>query len=126
MFCSNGFAPMWMWFAPMVMRAVCSDGFDVASIGLLRCGCGLLRSVYHGSGGGVGLDRLWLVGLDRGDWWVSGFGSVLCMWIGAVGLDRCCGFGSVLLWSCLVIVVVGGDFGNFLCFFSSWWLFLMV
>ena len=28
-------------------------------------------SVYHGSGGGVGLDQLWLVGLDRGNWWVS-------------------------------------------------------
>ena len=67
MFCSDGFAPMWVWFAPMVMCAVCSD---VASIGLLRYRCGLLQSVYHGSGGGVGLDRLWLVGLDRGDWWV--------------------------------------------------------
>ena len=27
--------------------------------------------MYHGSGGGVGLDQLWLVGLDRGNWWVS-------------------------------------------------------
>ena len=27
------------------------------------------------------------------------------------------------MWPCLVIVVV---FGNFLCFFSSWWLFLVV
>ena len=82
MFCSDGFAPMWVWFAPMVMCAVCSN---VASIGLLRCGCGLLQSVYHGSGGGM-------------------------------GLDRCCGFGLVLLWLCLVIVVVGGGFWQFFVF----------
>ena len=51
----------------------------------------------------------------------GGFGSVLCMWIGAVGLDWCRGFGSVLLWSCLVIVVVGGGFWQFFVF-----LFLLV
>ena len=86
---------------------------------LLRCGCGLLRSVYHGSSSGVGLDPLWPVGLDHGDrwvwiggdWWVSGFGLVLCVWIGAT-----CGFGSVLLWLCLVIVVVGGGFWQFFVF----------
>ena len=83
----------------------------------------------------MGLDKWISVSWVR--WW-RGFGSVVAggfgswrlvgfwVWIGAVYVDRCCGFGSVLLWSCLVIVVVGGDFGNFLCFFSSWWLFLMV
>ena len=55
-------------------------------------------------------------GFFGGDWWVSGFGSVLCVWIGAVGLDRCCGFGLVLLWLCLVIVVVGGGFWQFFVF----------
>ena len=44
MFCSDEFAPKWVWFAPMVVRVVCSDGFDVASMGLLQCGCGLLQS----------------------------------------------------------------------------------
>ena len=53
--------------------------------------------MYRGSGGGMGLDRLWPMGLDRGDWWVSRgdwwvsrFGLVLCVWIGVVGLDQCC------------------------------------
>ncbi|KAK9993217.1 hypothetical protein SO802_022920 [Lithocarpus litseifolius] len=35
MFCSDGFASMWMWFAPMVMCAVCSNGYDVALMGLV-------------------------------------------------------------------------------------------
>ena len=46
-------------------------------------------------------------------------GSVLWVWIGAI-VVRCCGFGSVLLWPCLVIVVVGG-FWQFFVF-----LFLLV
>ena len=63
-----------------------------------------------------------LIGVSWVRWWrgfglvvASGFGSVLCMWIGAVGSDRCRGFGSVLLWSCLVIVVVGGGFLAIFC-----------
>ena len=35
--------------------------------------------MYHGSGGGVGLDRLWPVDLDCGDWWILDLGSA---WIG--------------------------------------------
>ena len=74
--------------------------------------------MYHGSGGGMSLDRLWPMGLDRGDWWVwitggwwvSRFGSVLCVWIGAVGLDRryC---GSVLWVWISAIVAVSCDCG---------------
>ena len=52
----------------MVMRVVYSDGFDVASMGLLRCGCGLLRSMYHGLGGG---STWWAMGYRL---WVLDFG----------------------------------------------------
>ena len=29
-------------------------------------------------------------GFLDGDWWVSGCESMLCVWIGVVGLDWCC------------------------------------
>ena len=81
-----------------MIRVVCSDGSWV------RCWVWISGSVYHGSGGGVGLDRLWLVGLDRGNWWVSQRRLVgFWVWIGAMSVDRCCGFGSVLLWPVLEV-----------------------
>ena len=39
--------------------------------------------MYHRSSGGVGLDQLWPVGLDGGDWWILDFGfriGVGCGW----------------------------------------------
>ena len=39
--------------------------------------------MYHRSSGGVGLDQLWPVGLDGGDWWILDFGFRI-----GVGLDR--------------------------------------
>ena len=50
-----------------------------------------------------------LIGVSWVRWW-RGFGLVVAS-----------GFGSVLLWSCLVIVVVGGGFWQFFVF-----LFLLV
>ena len=46
-------------------------------MGLLRCGCGLLQSVYHRSGGGSA-------------WWVVGYG----LWVldlGSVEIKDCGG-----------------------------------
>ena len=43
--------------------------------------CGV--SGFYGSSGGVGLDWLWLVGLDRRDWWILDFGFGI-----GVGLDQ--------------------------------------
>ena len=40
-------------------------------MGLLRCGCGLLQSVYHGSSGGLA-------------WWAVGYG----LWVLDLGLSR--------------------------------------
>ena len=63
--------------------------------------------MYHGSGGGVGLDRLWLVGLDR----CRGFGSVPWVWIGAVVVVSCdCG----CWWWFLAIFCVSFPLGG--CF----------
>ena len=74
---------------------VCSDGFDVALMGLLRCGCGLLRSVYHGLGGGS-------------TWWAVGYG----IWVLDLGWSRCdgagCWFGLIWAWI--------RDFGFRYCF----------
>ena len=78
----NGFAPMWMWFVLIVMSAVCSDGSWV------RWWVWINGSVYHGSGGGVDLDRLWLMGLNRGNWWVSWWRFVgFWVWFDALCVD---------------------------------------
>ena len=93
------------------MDVVCSDGDACCLLRWARCGFDRFALMW-----------VWfaLIGVSWVRWW-RGFGSVLCMWIGAVGLDRCRGFGSVLLWLCLVIVVVGGGFWQFFVF-----LFLLV
>ena len=74
--------------------------------------------MYHGLGGGMGLDRLWPVGLDRGDWWVFGFGLELCVWISAVVAVSC---DCSCWWWFLAIFCVSFPFGG--CFL---WLLLMV
>ena len=127
---SRCFTLMWVWFAPISVSWVKwwhGFGFVVAS------GFRSWRLVSFSMeiGGFFNGDRWVWIG---GDWWVSGFGLVLCVWIGAacgfrsvlwvwvgVVVERCCGFGSVLLWLCLVIVVVGGGFWKFFVF-----LFLLV
>ena len=92
----DGFAPMWVWFAPIMMHVVCSDG------SWIRWQVWIGGSMYHGSDGGVGLDQLWPVGLDHGDWWVSRWRLVgFWVWIDVVCVDWCCGFGLVLLWPVL-------------------------
>ena len=49
--------------------------------------------MYHRSSGGVGLDQLWPVGLDAGDWWILDFGFGL-----SVGLDRLWPMGLDRSW----------------------------
>ena len=78
------------------LNVVCFDGFDVASMSLLRCRCGLLRSVYYGSSGGL---AWWAVGyglqiLDLG--WFGRFSGYFPRWImwlwrflGIFWVDRC-------------------------------------
>ena len=99
------------------MDVVCSDGDACCLLRWVRCVFDRFDR--------FALMWVWfaLIGVSWVKWWrgfgsvvAGGFGSVLCMWIGAVGLDRCRGFGSVLLLSCLVIVVVGGSFWQFFVF----------
>ena len=49
--------------------------------------------MYHGPSGGVGLDRLWPVDFDYGDWWILDFGFGL-----SVGLDRLWPMGLDRSW----------------------------
>ena len=70
---------MWVWFAPIVMHAVCSDG------SWFRWWVWICGSVKHALGGGMGL--------DRGDWWVFSveIGEFGLVEIGGfLGLDWCC------------------------------------
>ena len=88
------------------LSAICSNGFDMASMGLLWCGCGLLRSVYHGSGGGLA-------------WWAMGYG--FWIWVdlgwsrhGSEILDLGSAWRSWVLILCLGSMWIGGDQ-------RSWW-----
>ena len=65
------------------LNVVCSNGFDVASMGLFRCGCGLLRSVYHGSSGG---SAWWAVGYG---FWIFWIWVDLGVFLGIFWVDQC-------------------------------------
>ena len=73
-------------------------------MGLFRCGCGLLRSVYHGSSGGL---AWWAVGI----FWHGG----LAWWdvfLGIFDVDRC------------IRGQIGVFLGVFLGIFGVSWVFL--
>ena len=125
-FCSNGFALMWVWFAPIVMRAVCSDRFDVAlmfcfHVGVVCSNCDACCLLQWVVGPVVSLDR-W-IGVSWVKWW-CGIGSVVA---DGFGLRRLVGFsmeigGFLGLDRCCVCGFIGSSDGDFFFF----WLGMMV
>ena len=115
------------------LNVVCSNGFDVASMGLFRCGCGLLRSVYHGSSGGsawwaVGYGFwIWVdLGIFLGIFWVdyvaSTFSGYFLGWSVYHGSSsNRCGFDVFLGWSSAFFWVFSRLIMWLWCFLDIFW-----